>query len=390
MKANPHWLCVTALLLAPSMVQAQASSTSFTGLAAQAPVSMAQMYEDIEIMRQLMSQAIHDRWGSLYPQGSGASLYAPGDMYPNLNVGGFGLVGGSGMLGGGSGILGGGIANSNIIGMGMNTLHPYGTIFRPAPSEASTRLAIEGMHLKGRGAVFSVILPPPSRSPRPGDVKPAPKPPDQWDRVRKQLRGEQAKAAPTAAAGQNPTVGDVLLKVLADNGHHFSQLAEGESLTLVVTFRSNEAPSSRRPAKAGHKKKGAAADPNSSPARNDDLLLGDLHLKQGKAKEALKIYLAVVKNHPDILGPDLMRKLAQAHLAAGDLKEARKWLDRALEKSATPDTPREQAQTAEPLPSRLLITASKRLLDQVAAGAITFADFQRSVSIEEVPGPAKK
>jgi hypothetical protein len=39
------------------------------------------------------------------------------------------------------------------------------------------------------------------------------------------------------AQPQEPTLTETLIKLLADNGHHFAQLGEKENITIVITFR---------------------------------------------------------------------------------------------------------------------------------------------------------
>src|SRR5436305_1301685 len=63
-----------------------------------------------------------------------------------------------------------------------------------------------------------------------------------WERMRQQLRGVKpppAAPAPPAPAPTSklPAVTDGIFKLLVENGRHLGQLAEGESVTVAVTFR---------------------------------------------------------------------------------------------------------------------------------------------------------
>src|SRR5205823_6170293 len=98
-------------------------------------------------------------------------------------------------------------------------------------------LATEGTYLKGQGIVFTLTLPPPQRDPRPEVPKPTPKPPNDWERMRKELRQEKPQNEETAQPQKELRLSDIILKMLAENGRHFTQLGENESLTVAITFR---------------------------------------------------------------------------------------------------------------------------------------------------------
>ena len=96
----------------------------------------------------------------------------------------------------------------------------------------------EGVYLKDYGVVYTVTLTPPPNGMLPGPtagvVTLTPLSP--WERTRKELRGEKIENEGKPVSG-SPSLSEVILKVLADNGKHFTRLAEGERITVVVTFR---------------------------------------------------------------------------------------------------------------------------------------------------------
>ena len=101
---------------------------------------------------------------------------------------------------------------------------------------------MQGVYLKDYGVVYTVTLPPPPHqmpaASTTGAVTRTPLSP--WERTRKELRGEKIEDEGKGAVG-SPSLSDVILKVLADNGKHFTRLAEGERISVVVTFRDDAA-----------------------------------------------------------------------------------------------------------------------------------------------------
>jgi hypothetical protein len=250
--------------------------------------------------------------------------------------------------------------------------------------------------------VFAVSLPA-SGDPRPTTPKAAPATATEWDRIRKELHGEKPDAGPAVAAAR-PSVGDVVLRVLAENGKHFRGLDSGAWVTVNVTFRPVRVPPTVRTGQTANR----AAAPLFAPAPatgsgaadaprsiRDLELLGDLHIKQqqyDKALEALRRAAeaaeAAVKEAPadpsrlKTLG-DINSKQAQALLAIGRLDEARALLEKAqqLKVGPKPVTPPKPADVGR-LPARLVISARKGLLDQVGDGKIDFETFRRQATIE--------
>src|SRR5437762_12251076 len=59
---------------------------------------------------------------------------------------------------------------------------------------------------------------------------------DDWDRVRKEVRGD-APDKPKSKGKLKPVdVADVVLRVMAENGRHFSKLGGNEKMTIIVNF----------------------------------------------------------------------------------------------------------------------------------------------------------
>jgi hypothetical protein len=285
----------------------------------------------------------------------------------------------------------------------------------------------EGTYLKGQGVIFTLTLPPPERDPRPEPLKPAPKPPTEWERIRKEVRQEKPQTQDTAPPAKEPTLSEVILKLLAENGQHFSQLGENESLTVAVTFRTPEPAANGLGAvivdldndgkldisvtnlvdpAAGQQPQAAKEDkPKSKPATEDtnhkkvkDLtLLGELHLKQGKTEEAIKALRQALELNPE--GEQAVsanRLLAQALLAAQKDEDASKAVQKALEwlkkrqEEKGPKPAPAPAPQPKPLPAKLSITAPKKLLDQVASGKISFEEFKKAATVDFITFGAEK
>jgi hypothetical protein len=267
----------------------------------------------------------------------------------------------------------------------------------------------EGTYLKGQGVIYTVTLPPSHRDPRWQAEKAGPKPPSDWERARNELRGEKTATQANVGEAKEPSLAETILKALADNGHHFAQLAENESLTVVVTFRqSGVGGMSQLDNMAGYFLAEALKDQNANtratavqalsqigekaapPPANDHELLGDLHLKQAKHKEAIEAYRKALEQNPKSTA--LLRKLAQAYmveagsyLASGADDKARESFDKAdswWKKAQEPATTNKSATAAPALPAKLIVAAPKKLLDQVGAGKISFEDFKKAAPVE--------
>jgi len=332
---------------------------------------------------------------------------------------------------------------------GSNLWHPYssGTVNTGVPLGTSfhrSRLRLghhslwttvetarsplaEGTYLKGQGVIFTLTLAPPERDPRPEPPKPAPKPPTEWERIRKEVRQEKPQTKDTTPPAKEPTLSEVILKLLADNGQHFSQLSENESLTVAITFRTPEpaangsgwavfdidndgrldinvtnlvdpaADQQPQPAKADKPKSKPATEDTNHKKIKDLTLLGELHLKQGKTEEAIKALRQALELNPE--GEQAVsanRFLAQALLAAQKDEEASKAVQKAVEwlkkrqEDKTPNPAPAPAPQPKPLPAKLTITAPKKLLDQVASGKISFEEFKKAATVDYITFATEK
>jgi len=272
---------------------------------------------------------------------------------------------------------------------------------------AAAGAAVEGAYLDGYGAVFTATLPATGRDPRPGAVSTkAPPTMTEWDRIQRQLRGESVPEQ-SADPPKEVSIGDIVLRALADNGKHLTALKDDEKVTVAVVFRGPHA------ARAATAYTGTTAAPGmmgnaaqggylgtytfstaEQQKGRDEELLGDLHLKQGQPQTAIEAFTKAITQMEhggdNARLPDLYAKLAQAQTAAGKLDEARTALEKALELRRKANTAganpiRPPAKAATPLPARLTVTATKKVLDQVGAGKMTFDEFRKEVKVDYVP-----
>jgi hypothetical protein len=407
-----------------------------------AAADKGQMYEDIEVMGRIFDRVLKLPRQSTNPM----NVYVPNVGPFNGGFGGAGL-GGMGLGGLGLGGLGGGgmgfpgaadpilPSNSPVdpfmpqiwhpqvwqpqlnFGGGLGGFQGGGGNMISVPIPAYPKA--QGTYVKGHGIVFTITLPPPASDPKPTAIPARPKPATEWDRVRQELHGEKPEAAAKKAKAKEPSVADLVLETLAKNGHHFAQLGEKESLTVSIVFRPEDqqvnggqtvaAPDPEAPAPAsggegagggavndGDKKndRSAAGGQGEEPSTPRDYeLLGDLHLKQGQSKDALKAYQKAAEKNPDPKHAAAIHlKIAQIYLAAENNKtEAEKALDKAREFLAKAQTEPAKKETrkgtivASPLPARLIITASKELLDRAGREQISLAEFKKAATVEYLP-----
>jgi hypothetical protein len=107
----------------------------------------------------------------------------------------------------------------------------------PSDPWSATCQEVDGIYLKNYGVVFSVTIPVKSVESVHGAIQaPAPAQSD-WERARSDLRGEAREVKGKTAGPEPISLTDALLKVLAENGRHFSQLGGEECLTIAVTLR---------------------------------------------------------------------------------------------------------------------------------------------------------
>lgn len=363
---------------------------------------IAPLYEDIEIMRQLLDRRLRD-FGRPDGQRAGYETQQLSQVTHNgqpnsaLDATAQTFLGAVNRYG-----------NQSNDATYSDMMNRYYT-----PSSRSAA-PVEGVYLERAGAVFTVTLPAPAGDPRPSSPKAATAPAaDEWEKTRKQLRGEKSDATSTPPA-HPPTIGDVILRTLADNGKHFRRLDNDDRLTVVVTFHrhrtqpsamndyqpasafvQNVAPSSKannRAALADWMVGGTAASPT-----RDLELLGDLHLKQqqyDQALESLQRAIAAIEKevqvHPDVAASrrlsELLTKQAQALLATGKADEARAALEKSrrinIDLTGTPNAPKPVQPEAAKLPAKLIISARKDLLDAVGSGKIDYEAFRQQVTAE--------
>jgi tetratricopeptide (TPR) repeat protein len=320
-----------------------------------------------------------------------------------------------------------------------NPLANFVDVHRLHVKLGSAFLDAEGTYLRGHGIIYTLTLPPPERDPRPQAPTAPPKPVSDWDRIRREIRKEK----PVVEAEQKPkepTVGDVVLKLLAENGKHFSQLGPSESLTVAITFRPEanrflavldphtaDAESDLRrlsldllgtvpepntmkaltPQNGKSEPKSAQKeDPNqlkstvggTASTPQDYALLGDLHWKQGKPAEAFKAYLKALELNTDRSLDDVYYGRVQRAYAATPEKPTE--MEIALKKAALRLGQKNPEQIAQPkvekpsetkptgTPAKLIITAYKQHLDEVGSGKISLEEFKKRVTVEYVTLPA--
>jgi hypothetical protein len=292
-------------LLALAQQPPKPEPTAPAALKPEASINRRQMEEDIEIMRRLLAKPV-------------ASQFAQQCITCHTNPWG----------GSGSSVM-------------TNEYYYQGWMYIPQDPHHSglvPMLPVEGNYLKGYGVAFQLVLPPQKNVLK--DL-PAVKghAESDWDNARRELHGEKVTAAKPSP--ESPSVAEVLLKVMADNGKHFEYLPETENITIVVTFRgpapvhSFGAPAGRTRPMAGGGMSGmsppsgfsggkASGGPFGSASTSsqgasgsstgtsgaptgstsaggsqadfvatlgrDYELLGDLHVRQGKINEAIDAY----------------------------------------------------------------------------------------------------
>ena len=102
-------------------------------------------------------------------------------------------------------------------------------------------LGTEGVYLKGQGVVYTLTLPPAAQHTTTEKEKTVVKPVSDWDRVRNEVRQEKQVSEEKKPPARVRSLPEIILQVLAENGQHFAQLGDNENITVVVTFRRQEA-----------------------------------------------------------------------------------------------------------------------------------------------------
>jgi tetratricopeptide (TPR) repeat protein len=401
-------LTLFVVVFAPGLMYAQsADPLSQSGsprrnltISERGTINVEKMYEDIEILRRILDRKL----APLYPSETGASNGMKQGSYLWYDLGGQVLVPQEGNTGT---LMLGPQGQSKKANQWM--ANPYQGYLQSATDvltpSVSALGALEGVYLLGHGVIYSATLSslqPPAKAEADSTVSELTlaivQHDSEWDSIRRQVRNEKEKPKKPEES-KPPSLSDVLLKVLAENGHHFSQLGENERLTIVLTVHETKAaPAPHRKSggsgSGGSAKTGALFKSGSTTERqfevNDLELLGDLHQKQGHYEEALKAFRKAFSR--DQHGPSaeegrrLYRKMAQCYLALGNDEDARKMLNSfSTDQKETADAKDKSTPAAKPaaaLPVKLIISAPKKLLDQVKAGKISFDEFRRQASVE--------
>lgn len=373
-------LALFVIVFVPGLLRAQANENPILYRSSVADsTNNDKMYEDIEILRRILDRQLHD----LYPSHTYTTFGMVG-----MQGGQMGMQGGQmGMHGGMMGMRGG----MGDMQSGMGIAGGMMPVTMPIPS-------LEGVYLRGQGVLYTATLASLQRPVKTAKAETA-KPVSEWESVRRQLRHE--KEEPKKPEASKPlTLSDGLLKVLSENGHHFSQLGENESLTIVLTVHEANPPSSPQKSAGGGGSGGGMAKTGSKSANDggSDLrgkigdleLLGDLHQKQGHYEEAITAFQKAVELKPSPKeAAGLYRKLAQCYLALEKNEEARSVLNQYTEfliHAQLVRNARNTSAAAKPsapaLPIKLIISAPKKLLGELKAGRISFDDFRHQAHIE--------
>src|SRR5262249_20230804 len=130
----------------------------------------------------------------------------------------------------------------------------------------------------------------------------------------------------------------------------------------------------------------------------NDVILGDLNYKQGKYQEAERAYMRALQKIQEqkdpkqgatrlrqlLLYSELGSKLAQTLVALGENDRARHFLELAGKAAAEAAklTGKEPATTGVVVPNQLIISATKRQLDQAAGGKMSLEEFRKAAQIE--------
>jgi tetratricopeptide (TPR) repeat protein len=335
------------------------------------PNQTTQMYEDIEILRRLLSSKL----AGFVTTSSGKPTY----YWTRSNQGMYNLVDQT---------------SKKVIMELKDPQQAYSYLGGDAKilKLVSASIGLEGTYFKGQGVIYTVTLPQPAQDPRGVNSSPVSKPLSEWELMRKVVRQEKTELVIKPDSKKSTSLTEVILRALAANGSHFKLLGDDENLMVAITFRSptpsGSSLSQGYPLHSYGTPKGGLFDPNRSNGSKtrDYELLGDLHLKQGRVDEAIQAYSAALKIKQGTKElAVLWQKMAKALLAKGDARGARQALDYAL-KSASGKTVGDPKITglksSALLPAKLIISAPKKVLDQVGSGKITFEAFAKAATVD--------
>jgi hypothetical protein len=402
-------LVLSAWLLAAGWGSAQTARNDDKEPAERRTVT-SRHYEDIEVLRRILLGRLQKMYGPSYRTGlTGKSVYTlsgtDGNRQWVRSATGYGNATNNPYN-----------PNTTVSGGGYRATGKDSSVLSPA-------FNLEGVYLKGQGVVYTVTLPPPEGDPRALSSSRTGKPLSEWDRMRSLVRHEKGADGDKADGVKKPSLTETFLKVLAENGHHFTRLDDKETLTLVVTFRrpsflerlsgaevlfrgqyDSTTATGQHVRALGEKMKAnkAIEVKDVALAVRDYELLGDLHLRQGKSQDALGSYaraMELLKRYPD-KGSDAKQlagiygKVAQAYLALQQTQAAHKAIEISLSYMKNIDEASSTAKGAKGtrasnLPAKLIISASKKLLDQAGTGKVPFAEFVKEAKVEYLPFAAK-
>lgn len=417
------WMAAAVFLLCPVIASGQTSNLPAGSGSESAPGSQGtypstnrkfnaqQMYEDVEIMRRLLNKKIAtNRCISCHQAGVGGAGY-PGEGMSGAGSGYPGAEGG--MFPGG----GGGDGFPGMPGMEMPG-GPGGMDMMPSMGSSSGSLQLNftgkdsfgrgnGVYLPGRGVVYQATLSADWLHVHQTATSKKSKPLSEWEQMRKQLEGKQTKSASSRMAFDHPSIEETILKVLAENGRHFAELAANESITIAITFDAGDGgghawlPGSGRPMVGRSMKslddatinlKAAGSEFGIGSPVKDYELLGDVKLKQGKIASAIDAYeQALKRTNSSKKKGSLYRKLVKACMEDAaqkekNLKEYNATVQKALEflkkLSDTQPQKTKASQKSSYLPTRLIISANKRDLDSAGKGSLSSLDFRKKADVQ--------
>jgi len=399
------------------------------------------MYEDVEVMRRLLGEAV----ASARPAPtSGAFLFSTASPYrnslstsfhrntintidPNLNP--YGATVGNWAMpytNRGSNGLANPLGYDDVALAASRSFFTVHLADRPAPPT-------DGTYVKGVGVLLTVdmdlsdaaALEPPAKSAglaatcarchgssmdakvQPPKAAAKRESADPWDAKLRQVRGEK-EPAPTEPPATHLAreeicvpghLTELVLNQLARYGHRFRELPANEAITVVVTLKGSAPSAADTPASGPGAEAVAKAE--------EQLALADLHAKQGKSDEAIHAYQKVVEilskplQFSESTPYDQVRKavesatktlrsahgkLAQALLEQGKLDEAKAAIESAKsvnlraegEAGKKPVVPKTQ------LPIKLTIRVPKQVLDDHKAGRMTLDQVQSAAEVEAV------
>lgn len=373
-----RWLVMTlAVVLWPGLLHAQPASNFYTPTHPEFPdvTNYDKMYEDIEIFRRILDRKLH----ALYPRAQAKNPFTSTAVTLNELARHSSTTATWAELGTGQ---------VPLLILDAATPQPFNQWSSNTMASEVVLPSLEGVYLKGQGVIYTARL----SSLQPAEKTDTSKPVSEWESVRRQLHNEKEEPK-NPEAGKPPTLSDFLLKVLAENAHNFSQLGANESLTIVLTVHkahpSSPARKSGGSAKTGSQAAKPAGHSNVLADTSDAELLGDLHQKQGHYAEAIKAFESAAAREP-APGPTeamrLDRKMAQCYLALGEDEKARKALDHisALRKESTDakDKPASAAKPSVALPTKLIISVPKKLLDEARGGKMSFEELRAKAHVE--------